>query len=643
MMIISAESPKHGGRRTACGFPRVIRSWRRCFDSPMASVVACAGDGSRHGSVPTALLCLLALVVADSRTQVCGQQTLPAEAAASNPDFDWIAQRISVADLCVGLDLPFQHGKPDLSRAEAEAYVELLNTIPERHFASQTDAAGDARSVLATENVWESAFYRYEAVRRQAWQNGQITLRAAAVGLTDPFGGGSESGGNLSRAALSASARPVNWSLIADMVSHPAEYVGRPVVMYGLYSPSGQVQLETDRPNVFEQRSGRKLQRGLLRNLTDSRDLAIVDAMGYIGPSNQLKSLETWPADQGTTVPVLVKGWFVKLWGQRPLLVTEAVRILTPRPFDELIREFTRPRTPLSEEEKWLYYETLRQMQLTSGVAQSQLASTVLQRRISQLMGEIQDKATADQLLLSRDRNRDVLTDEQYRTRRTRLDRQLGVRLTRHQEYQKAPETFPLFVDLFQNPDQWQGAVVTLSGHVRRVVSWSGDPEMFGGQTLHELWLYTDDSQHHPAVIVTPSLPPDFPVKADVIDRVSVSGCFFKMYVYRAASEHRLAPLILCGRIGWNPTDDQIRSLTREGALPPGSALAVAARRRSETRLSDTAIMLLGFLSVVVMMAIWGRVQRDRRERQRLLAVVDDAVRFDDTALDPILRKYAEL
>jgi hypothetical protein len=53
--------------------------------------------------------------------------------------------------------------------------------------------------------------------------------------------------------------------------------------------------------------------------------------------------------------------------------------------------------------------------------------------------------------------------------------------------------------------------------------------------------------------------------------------------------------------------------------------------------------MLLGFLSIVVMMAIWGRVQRDRRERQRLLAVVDDAVRFDDTALEPILRKYAEL
>ncbi|MFN9977924.1 MAG: hypothetical protein ACK58T_49260, partial [Phycisphaerae bacterium] len=142
------------------------------------------------------------------------------------------------------------------------------------------------------------------------------------------------------------------------------------------------------------------------------------------------------------------------------------------------------------------------------------------------------------------------------------------MRLAKQGRYLDDPSQFPTYVDVFQNASEWQGSLVSLRGHVRHVVSYPADEKMFPGQMLHELWLFTDDSQHNPAVIVTPTLPADFPTNADVVDRVFVTGCFFKMYVYRADKVHRVAPLILAGRVHWLPTDAQIRTLAKQGALP---------------------------------------------------------------------------
>ena len=157
-----------------------------------------------------------------------------------------------------------------------------------------------------------------------------------------------------------------------------------------------------------------------------------------------------------------------------------------------------------------------------------------------QLLQDVREKAGADRLVLENQLRNGAIprTDEGqtegYETRRRRLDRQMSLRENRYLQHQANQETFPLFVDIFQNPNRWQGRLVTLKGHVRRVISYSVDSTLFDGQPLHELWLFTDDSQQNPAVIVTPSLPKDFPVSSDLINSVTVTGCFFKMYVYRS-------------------------------------------------------------------------------------------------------------
>lgn len=566
-------------------------------------------------------------------------------AQESDLEFDWPAYRVSPADLFIAGEslhsrsgepassdsLGFNHEQIELSEAEQESYARLWREIDVRRFSIQSDIDRQPRSRADEANLWQSSFYEFEAARRLAWKNGQLTI----FQQEEPSPDASTSAGtgpvpSIREMRISRRSLIPGYSLAADMASYPDDFIGRPIAVYGLFSPLG----------VFELRAGGdsnpdetiRLQRGKLLSLQGNETLAIVDSAGYIGPDNQDKPEETWRVKRETRIPVLVKGWFVKLRGRKqPLIVTEAVRVITERPFDQLIRTFSRPRSGLTEDEKWLYYETLRQMQLTDSELQSRSAMAFLQRRLRDLMSEIRDKAAGDRILLDADLNKGRIEVEEHRVRTRRLQRQVAVRLDRHEKYLADPSTFPTYVDVFQNPDKWHGSLVTLSGHVRRVVTYPGDAKLFGGQQLHELWLFTDDSQRNPAVIVTPVLPRDFPVEAEVVDRVFVTGCFFKPYVYRSDGDHRIAPLILAGRVAWSPTDQQVRALAAEGVLPPTSPLVTAAVRRAGKGISETGVMLIGFLSLLIMMTVWGRVQRDRRERGRLRSLVDSGKDFDQT------------
>jgi hypothetical protein len=570
---------------------------------------------------------------------------LPSQTRPSSIDdgsFDWTQQPVSIADLQTGREWPFEHGKANLTDAEADGYVALIRAVMDQR---SLIPAYLPENVSLT-SVWETAFYRYSEVRRQAWQNGKLQLQLrSSVGEPDFFGSGNVG-------VLSTTDRPFNakdlkaYSLEVDMQAHPTEFVGRPIVLYGLFTPSGTVELQAKRTLEGEERVF-ALQRGFLRNLRNTETIAIVDAISYVDPQSQTTPSTAWPTEKRVAIPVLVKGWFVKLWGQRPLIFTDVARVLTPRPYDHYIRDQVRSRRKVSDEEGWLYYETLRQLQVTSSEVQSGIAQLEQQIRVKQLLQEVRDKAGADRLVLENQLRSGTIgrTDEGekpgYETRRKRLERQLELREDRYQHYEQHPETFPAFVDVFQNPDRWQGRLVTLRGHVRRVTSYNGDQELFSGQPLHELWLFTDDSQQNPAVIVTPTLPKDFPVSAEIVDSVMVTGCFFKMYVYRSQQDNRLAPLFLAGHVSWNPTADQVLSLAKNGHVPASSPLVATAKSQNRS-VSDTIILVLGFLTLLLAMTAWGRVQRDRRERRRLMSLVDERPDFRQTSQDLFYGPFAD-
>ncbi len=157
--------------------------------------------------------------------------------------------------------------------------------------------------------------------------------------------------------------------------------------------------------------------------------------------------------------------------------------------------------------------------------------------------------------ILARARDTDLKTLKA--AARVHLDERLKVEKFRR--YRENPDReFPMFVDLFanaKNPEIHHGKLVTLTGHLRRLLAMPAGKNDHGIDTLYEAWLYTDDSQQHPAVVVCTSVPDgmlDAFNARELLDHVSVTGYFFKMFGYDAKDARRFAPMILGKRLEWH-------------------------------------------------------------------------------------------
>lgn len=124
---------------------------------------------------------------------------------------------------------------------------------------------------------------------------------------------------------------------------------------------------------------------------------------------------------------------------------------------------------------------------------------------------------------------------------------------------------FPTFVDLFHHADQYHGRPVTFRGHLRRLISFQAGENPYGFRELHEAWLYVEDAQQNPVVIVCSELPAKIPTGSDIlVDFVSVTGYFFKKYGYEdRAGQLRFAPLILAHRLNWSPRSRSTEFLSK--------------------------------------------------------------------------------
>ena len=544
-------------------------------------------------------------------------------------EFDWTTQTVTPADLAVGAIWPFLHGQPGLVEHEQIAYGDLVRLALARR---SLIPAGLSESANA-DSIWQSTFYRYAQVRRQAWQEGNLKLGRTAPVLADPFARTDEI--TMVPSAGSGGSLRTGYSLQQDMRVHPEDFVGRPVFLYGLFAPSGSVTLPVSSPLEGEP-SEYVVQRGSLTPLSGGAAIALVDAISFSEPGLERPST-AWPLDERVQIPVLVKGWFVKQWGGTPLVFAETLQTISAQPYRQQITRQVRNRSRVTGDESWLYYETLRQLQVTKADAQRELADQELGRRLQVLRGEVAARAKQRSAELSKELKRaDTAGDDNRKAtlqqQLLQLERQLALRESRYRSWMQEPQKFPKFVDVFRNPDYWQGRLLTCSGYVRRILRHEGDEAFFSGQPLYELWLYTEDGQHIPTVVVTPELPNDFPVGAEIVNSVQVTGCLFKMYVYRSQQDARLAPLLLAGRIQWSPDPGHVNELVRAGHIPADATIARKAQEAESGRVSDTLVMLFSGLVLLGAITVWGRVQRDRRERKRLLRLVDDLPDFAHTS-----------
>ncbi|MCA9005073.1 MAG: hypothetical protein KDA70_07335 [Planctomycetaceae bacterium] len=179
--------------------------------------------------------------------------------------------------------------------------------------------------------------------------------------------------------------------------------------------------------------------------------------------------------------------------------------------------------------------------------------------------------------------------------------------------YRDHPEReLPVFLDLFKNSDRYKGRLVTLTGRVRKLIHYpAAEDNQYGIKTLYEAWLFTDDSQQNPTVVICTEVPPalkdGLPEGTDVIDHVTVTGYLFKMYVYNAQDTSRVAPLILAKQLEWNP-----RTVDERGS------------RLFSQILAGTLVILIVGIAIVM----WKASQRDKRFRERRLQKTQTEVDF---------------
>ena len=560
-------------------------------------------------------------------TLFCGLPVRSQITPAVLDDFQWSNFRTSPIDLLIDDADVFRHGQPELNASEVQAYGRLLDEIAARRSALRSEP--DFRS------TWEQAFFRFAESRQAAWENGSLTITAATSesGNADPFRDRGEEPQNQTVPVQS-------YSLNADILSHPHHHVGRPVVLYGIMRHREMVDLQTPSDRQTEFRAAEtdtiKVARGdlLAFDGTANSPVAIVDTRNVDFTSGSRPRSAGWPSKLDY-LPVLVKGWVVKLWDHKPLIYCESVREISVQPPRQLIQQHSVAQQPIKDSETWLYYETLSGMQAYEQLLASPLASLVkgdpklthaefadsfLNARLENLQLEMAAKAVADEDLLKTRFDNGTLSAIQYETQRRQLKRMWERRGIAKFAAAKDDHTkFETFVDVFTSPDEWQGRMVTLRGHVRHVLSYPAQHPAFPNEELHELWLYTDDSQSNPAVVVTPTLPSEFPHDADIVDHVTVTGCVFKQYVYRSQKSRRVAPLILASRVRWTPTDKEVLSLADSGMLAGNSLLAERARQRNPPGDGRMALLFVSFGSVITVMILWGRSQRERRDRRNLL------------------------
>mgnify|MGYP000395093817 CR=1 FL=1 len=186
--------------------------------------------------------------------------------------------------------------------------------------------------------------------------------------------------------------------------------------------------------------------------------------------------------------------------------------------------------------------------------------------------------------------------------------------------FREHPELkLPLFPDIFKNMKRWKGRLVTLTGRVRKLVHYpASEDNKFGIKTLYEAWMFTDDSQQNPVVVICTEVPPalknGLPEGTDVIDHVTVTGYVFKMYLYSAQDTSRIAPLILAQRLEWTPpkTDET------------GGQLFVVI-------LGTTFILLMAGVGFM----LWRNNQRDKEFREKRLQTSQGEVSFDQLSSAP--------
>lgn len=169
------------------------------------------------------------------------------------------------------------------------------------------------------------------------------------------------------------------------------------------------------------------------------------------------------------------------------------------------------------------------------------------------------------------------------------------------------------FLQLFRQPDQYRGRLVTIEGVARLVYEVPAPENWYGIERYFVFWIKPAGGQRAPFLVYCLELTEGFPPPTDkasdpqtseLAEPVRVTGVFFKRQAYRARDGVNTTPLLLAKQPGWStpavpeaaargwwPAGFSIAALLALAVLLAGLAKRVAARApvRSVSQRPDLA------------------------------------------------------
>ena len=107
------------------------------------------------------------------------------------------------------------------------------------------------------------------------------------------------------------------------------------------------------------------------------------------------------------------------------------------------------------------------------------------------------------------------------------------------------------FIQLFRQPNEYRGELVTIRGtvvQVHRLPAPDNDHDIDG---YYQTWIRPADNRHYPIVAYLLELPDRFPTGTEISAEVEITGFFFKRWAYQAQDTLRSAPVVLARSIEW--------------------------------------------------------------------------------------------
>ena len=420
---------------------------------------------------------------------------------------------------------------------------------------------------------------------------------------------------------------------IEELLRSPDFYRGKLVVLAGYTRGVEREPVQENDRGITELHA--------LRLYIDEGDSSPADVYSLSLPDN-------WPTDQDVIDDVVVFGYFFKLTeyedkqtgepAYAPVILASRIQWqpkmragrvkIDPALWQDVVRHKKRGWT---NAERDLYYRVLTHARDGNYGGQKKQARRNLLARIERYRDDADDEhnrlaARAKRFLKSHPDQK-----AEYQKQINAADAVRQRKLRTYLKFRDDPHSFPIYADLVLNDHKaYNGQLVTLRGRVRHMTKSPADEKVrYNLDLLYELWFYTEDSQAHPAVIFCTSIPAGLLKRAreqgERFDEpISVTGYFFKLYVYKAHDTDRFAPMLLAQRVDWNP-------------LP------------KDPKPFPAAYVLLPVILLLVGMAgfIWRTKREDNQFRQRARSVrgepaelnlrhVDAAIQASEVSFDGI-------